>query len=95
MQKRQERKAGRKSRPAGNGKAEAVAALAMKATRRNSVFSTMSARSLCSDDEQAGSYAAVDKVARVAKGLLTVVILQRGSCLAILSHVKGIITQML
>ncbi|CAL5229872.1 g13283 [Coccomyxa viridis] len=60
-QRRQVRKAGRKSRQVDNGKAEAMAVLAMKASKRNSVFSTMSARSLCSDDERAADYGAVDK----------------------------------
>ena len=72
MQRRQVRKASRKSRQVDNGKAEAMAALAMKASKRNSVFSTMSARSLCSDDERAASYGAVDKVAPAAVILLMV-----------------------
>ena len=62
MQKRQVRKAGTKSRQADNGKAEAMAALAMNASKKNSIFSTMSAHSLGSDDERAASYGAVDKV---------------------------------
>ena len=76
MQRRQVREAGRKSRQVDNGKAEAMAVLAMKASKRNSVFSTMSARSLCSDDERAADYGAVDKVAPVALDILmTIVIL--------------------
>ena len=75
MQRRQVCKAGRKSRQVDNGKAEAIAALAMKASKRNSVFSTMSARSLCSDDERAASYGAVDKVAPLAVDILVIMIM--------------------
>ena len=70
MQRRQVRKAGRKTRQVDTGKVQAMAALAMKASKRNSVFSTMSARSLCSDDDQAASYGAVDKVTPITQDTL-------------------------
>ena len=39
-----------------------MAALAVTASKKNSIFSTMSARSLGSDDEGAASYGAVNEV---------------------------------
>lgn len=69
-----------------------MAALAMKATKRNSVFSTMSAHSLCSDDEQAGSYAAVDKVPHFAEDFLTMIV-HGESCAATCSPVVGFTRQ--
>ena len=56
------RRAPRKSRQAPNGKAEAMTALVMHASKKNSIFSTMSAYSLGSEDERAASYGAMDKV---------------------------------
>lgn len=56
------RRATRKSRQAPNGKAEAMTALVMHASKKNSIFSTMSAHSLGSEDERVASYGAVDEV---------------------------------
>jgi hypothetical protein len=62
VQKRHMHKAPRKSRQAPNGKAVATTARVMLASKKNSIFSTMSAHSLGSEDELVTSYGAVDRV---------------------------------
>ncbi|CAK0784296.1 hypothetical protein CVIRNUC_007500 [Coccomyxa viridis] len=60
-QRRQARRPSKKGHRAHDKRAEAMAALAITASKKNSIFSTMSARSLGSDDEGAASYGAVNE----------------------------------